>query len=100
MSHKGESMIGKWIEVHDANGVKYGILREVRKDGIVVAIPTSHGVSTENLDVSHADRPNRLQVEQTQFFSPFFNPFFFRPFAFRPFLFRPFFFRPFSPFFF
>lgn len=81
-----QPMLGQWVEAHSAHGVYTGILHQVRPDGIVLAMPRG-GVGRiaygheEDLRLEHAIGGTKTDVEQVQFFRPFFNPlFFFIPF--------------------
>ncbi len=76
-----QSLLGNWVECRSAYGVHYGILHEVRPDGIVLAVPRNQAVGVsgdvEDISVDYADNPKEQDFEHVQFFRPFFNPFFF-----------------------
>ncbi len=77
-----QSMLGQWVEAHSAYGVHAGILHQVRQDGIVLAMPRGGATrmasgSGEELRIEQAVGGTSADVEQVQFFRPFFNPFFF-----------------------
>jgi hypothetical protein len=80
------SMLGQWVDCYCADGVYSGVLREVRRDGIVLEMPrrTARWVLDDNkqdLEIHHAICDGELEGELVQFRPFFFNPFlFFIPF--------------------
>jgi hypothetical protein len=77
-----QSLVGQWVDCHTAMGVHTGILREVRPDGIVLAMPrrtvagqvNGQKMTREIVTADKPNDPNNMNV--------FFNPFFFSPFFF------------------
>lgn len=81
-----QSMMGQWVDAHSVYGVHSGILHQVRPDGIVLAMPRGTVASYpsgngQDMRVEYAAGGEPTDVQQVQFFIPFFNPFlFFIPF--------------------
>jgi hypothetical protein len=77
------TMIGHWVDCHTSMGIRTGILREVRSDGIVLEMPTGMAGYAAG-EVENQDERKRNATEakiEHSFFSPFFRPFrFFIPF--------------------
>lgn len=69
--------LGRTVIVHSHYGVHHGVMREIRRDGIVLAnvraVPVS-GELQQTLRIEHADQPDELSAE-TAFFPFFFIPF-------------------------
>lgn len=74
-----QSMMGQWVDAYTTDGVRSGILHQVRPDGIVLAMPRgtmASYASDQDLQIQHAADPEAMDLQHVQFF-PFFNPFFF-----------------------
>ncbi|MFD2168822.1 DUF2642 domain-containing protein [Tumebacillus lipolyticus] len=77
------SLVGQWVDCQTPSGMRTGILREVRPDGIVLDMQggntAGYADGQKELEVEYADQGAESQQENV-FFRPFFNPFFFIPF--------------------